>query len=101
MILSVKLKNAVKKMLGEKADELGFEIKNIRINGSPKGCSGFIYHKETGKTLYVTTEPLNNGITRGQIMYRTAKHLKDYTGGYNRWVSFQQFVDSEVERTLF
>lgn len=72
LILSTKLKNRF-----PHADNV--QLKNISINGNKRGCSGFI--QANGKTVYVTTEPcFNLG-----YMYHTAKHLKDYTGGINRW----------------
>jgi hypothetical protein len=54
-------------------------LKNIRINGTARGCSGFIALGDS--IVYVNTEHL----PRLGYMYRTAEHLKDYTGGVNRW----------------
>ena len=54
-------------------------LKNIRVNAETRGCSGFI--SLDGVHVYVNTEPCG---TLG-LMYRTAAHLKDYTGGPNRW----------------
>ena len=50
-------------------------LKNIRVNDDKRGCSGFI--SLHGVHVYVNTE--------GVLMYRTAQHLKDYTGGANRF----------------
>lgn len=54
-------------------------LKNIRVNADVRGCSGFI--SLHGVHVYVNTEKCG-GLG---YMYRTAQHLKDYTGGANRW----------------
>ena len=53
-------------------------LKNISVNGNKRGCSGFIKHGDA--IVYVNTEVLGGG-----YLYRTAAHLKDYTGGVNRY----------------
>jgi hypothetical protein len=53
-------------------------LKNIRVNGDKRGCSGFI--QRGGAIVYVNTEVLGGG-----YLYRTAAHLKDYSGGVNRY----------------
>jgi len=72
LILSTKLKNRF-------TPAHAVALKNIRVNADKRGCSGFI--SLDGVHVYVNTEPC------GQLgyMYRTAQHLKDYTGGPNRW----------------
>jgi len=72
LILSTKLKNRF-------TPAHTVTLKNIRVNDDKRGCSGFIALQ--GAIVYVTTEPCG---TLG-YMYRTAEHLKDYTGGPNRW----------------
>ena len=54
-------------------------LRNIRVNDDKRGCSGFI--ELHGAIVYVNTEPCGSL----GYMYRTAQHLKDYTGGPNRW----------------
>lgn len=54
-------------------------FKNIIVNGEKRGCSGFI-QRDTA-IVYVNTEPCGSL----GYMYRTAKHLKDYSGGVNHW----------------
>jgi len=76
------------------------ETKNIRINGQLRGCSGFIQNTDNGKIVYLTTEQISytgnteafqgNGMWGDEnkaCMYRTAKTMKDYTGGCNRYCS--------------
>jgi len=79
--MAVKLKNR----FNNSFPLLETHLKNIRVNGDPRGCSGFVVNVTNGKIAYVTTEESVYGPLKGKIMYRTAKHLKDYTGGVNRW----------------
>lgn len=72
LILSTKLKNRF-----SPAHQVN--LKNIRVNADKRGCSGFI--SLAGAIVYVNTEPCGSL----GLMYRTAEHLKDYTGGPNRW----------------
>jgi hypothetical protein len=53
-------------------------LKNISVNGDKRGCSGFIQRGDA--IAYVNTEVLGGG-----YLYRTAAHLKDYSGGVNRY----------------
>jgi len=72
LILSTKLKNRF-------TPAHAVALKNIRVNADKRGCSGFI--SLDGAHVYVNTEPCGNL----GLMYRTAKHTKDWTGGPNRW----------------
>lgn len=72
LILSTKLKNRF-------TGVTDVRLKNISVNGIKRGCSGFI--SRDGVIVYVNTEPCGSL----GYMYRTAKHLKDYTGGVNCW----------------
>ena len=71
LILSTKLKNQF-------SPAHLVALKNISVNGDKRGCSGFI--SLGGVIVYVNTEVLGGG-----YLYRTAKHLKDYSGGVNRY----------------
>ena len=72
-------------------------VKNISVNGVKRGCSGFLTTTDTGKICYITTEPACDGGLFGNpdkaVMMRTAKSLKDYTGGYNRWLPISDIVE--------
>jgi hypothetical protein len=72
LILATKLKNRF-------SPAHACTLKNIRVNDDKRGCSGFV--TLDGVHVYVNTEAC------GALgyMYRTAQHLKDYTGGVNRW----------------
>jgi hypothetical protein len=72
LILSTKLKNRF-----SSAHQV--HLKNIRVNDDKRGCSGFIQKGDA--IVYVNTEPCGSL----GYMYRTAAHLKDYTGGVNHW----------------
>jgi hypothetical protein len=72
LILSTKLKNRF-------SSAHNVALKNIAVNGNKRGCSGFI--ERGGAIVYVNTEPCGSL----GYMYRTAAHMKDYTGGVNRW----------------
>lgn len=71
MILATKLKNQF-------TGATVCALKNISVNGDKRGCSGFIQRGDA--IVYVNTEVLGGG-----YLYRTAAHLKDYTGGVNRY----------------
>jgi hypothetical protein len=72
LILSTKLRN---RFLSTHT----VSLKNISVNGDKRGCSGFI--EREGAIVYVNTEPCGSL----GYMYRTAKHLKDFSGGVNHW----------------
>ncbi len=82
LILSTKLKNAINKHTN--GMDLEFTLKNISINGSKRGCSGFIRNNANGSVVYVNTEePCVSFL--GPYMYRYADNEKDYRGYRNRW----------------
>jgi hypothetical protein len=71
LILATKLKNRF-------SPAHNVALKNIRVNDDKRGCSGFIARGDA--IVYVNTEVLGGG-----YLYRTAAHMKDYTGGVNRY----------------
>ena len=94
LILSTKLKNRF-------SPAHVVALKNIRVNDDKRGCSGFI--SLAGAIVYVNTEPCGSL----GYMYRTAAHLKDYTGGVNRWArdldslvkGINELLTAEIIRT--
>lgn len=72
LILSTKLKNRF-------SPAHTVALKNIAVNGDKRGCSGFVALGD--RIVYVNTERCGSL----GYMYRTAQHMKDYTGGANRW----------------
>jgi hypothetical protein len=87
-LMAVKLKN----QFNNAFPLLETHLKNIRINGDPRGCSGFVVNVTNGKIAYLTTEESVYGPLQGKIMYRTAEHLKDYSGGRNLWTTPDKIV---------
>lgn len=87
MILATKLKN---RFLSTHT----VALKNISVNGDKRGCSGFIARGE--RIVYVNTEPCGSL----GYMYRTAKHMKDYTGGVNQWAKDLDSLVSGVNALL-
>lgn len=94
-ISMVKVKNMFK---GNNQYE--FKLRTINCNGQKRGCSGFIYNKDTEKYCYLTTEPFFDGGNGSglfgdkncAICVRTAKNDKDYTGGINNWCSIEDLA---------
>lgn len=83
LILSTKLKNSINKYAN--GMDLQFTLKNISINGSKRGCSGFVRNNANGSIVYVNTEePCLSSL---HYMYRYADHEKDWTGYHNRWAN--------------
>ena len=87
LILSTKLKNQF-------SPAHVVALKNIRVNDDKRGCSGFI--SLNGAIVYVNTE------TCGRLgyLYRTAEHLKDYTGGPNRFARDMESLVAGVNQLL-
>lgn len=92
-LMAVKLKNR----FNNSFPLLETHLKNIKINGDPRGCSGFILNPANGKIAYLTTEESAYGPLRGKIMYRTAEHLKDYRGGRNLWSTDADIVSDVMD----
>jgi hypothetical protein len=87
LILSTKLKNRF-------SSAHNVALKNIAVNGDKRGCSGFI--ERGGAIVYVNTEPCGSL----GYMYRTAEHLKDYTGGVNRWAKDLDSLVAGIDQLL-
>jgi hypothetical protein len=80
LILSQKLKNAMLKARPGGKYYYRFDLKNIKVNASKRGCSGFITNTENGSIVYVNTEPIYCG-----YMFRYARTTNDYTGDINMY----------------
>lgn len=86
LILSTKLKNQF-------SSAHTVALKNISVNGDKRGCSGFIARGDA--IVYVNTEVLGGG-----YLYRTAAHMKDYSGGVNRYAKDLAGLVSGVNQLL-
>jgi hypothetical protein len=76
--------------------ELKIELRNQRINGQLQGCSGFITSTWTGKVAYVSTD-CNHQASLGQALFRTARDTRDFTGGQNRFASYDELPTALFE----
>lgn len=83
ILLKTALKNAVVKT--NKADNYTFHLNNISINGSKRGCSGFIKNTINNKIVYVYTE--TSPLCNNKLLIRYAKSLTDYTGEQNHFAN--------------
>lgn len=88
-----KMRNAMKK--------LGYELvnaRNDRCNNVLEGSSGFIKDPASGRLVYFSADAsaCYNG---DKVLYRTAEHDHDYTGGYNRYADFPEL--GRAVRDLF
>lgn len=84
-ISMTKVKNAIHKI----NPSLTFKLSNIRINGQLRGCSGFITNPNTNKIAYINTESV---LSNHKILYRTAEHNKDFTGGSNQYTDVDNYA---------
>jgi hypothetical protein len=82
LILSTKLKNAINKQAN--GMDLTFDLTNISIDGSKRGCYGFIRNNANGSVVFVTTEKPCVTFLK-PYMYRYADNEEDYIGYRNRW----------------
>jgi len=76
-----KLKNAMKKEIKEDYPDLELTVWN-------KGhfyVSGFVTRKSDGAIFYFSLNDVRSGDATEKMTYRSAKNLKDFTGGANRW----------------
>lgn len=87
----VKVRNAMRKA--------GYELVNAsnnRRNNVLEGSSGFIKDPASGRLVYFSADAsaCYNG---DKVLYRTAKHDHDYTGGTNRYAYFSELVDAVAD----
>lgn len=100
VILSQLVKNRVIKH-SEFHKELEFHLKNIVINGSKRGCSGFIRNPQNGVVVYINTDASSMTVQNASLYVRYAKDLKDYRGCCNRVRRYDiELLVSEVCRML-
>lgn len=102
MLTAVKVKNRISKLnlASDSPVALEFIIKNVKINGTWKGCTGFIKNLHNGTTIYIDTEPCPVIYGGQQLMYRYALDHKDYRGCMNQWAKEDAFCET-VYKALF
>jgi len=81
--------------------ELGFKEFKVRNNYAGIAVSGEITLMgmwDEGNGLYLEiSQPITQ---RREFMYRHITHMKDYTGGRNRWLSCDVFENAEYEKLV-
>jgi len=92
-----KLKNRILKIRPEGQFYLEFKLRNIRINGCPRGCSGFIRNSINNRIVYVNTEPF---MIPGYLR-RYAESMTDYTGGINMYSRNEDQFALDICKMLF
>ena len=82
-------------------NDLGFREFKVTTNPGGIACSGdvtLVGMWDDGNGLYLQiSQPLQpfNG-----FLYREVKHMKDYSGGRNQWLSCGMFATGEYERLI-
>lgn len=66
--------------------------RNVRVNGVLRGSSGFVRIPGSLTLVYFNTEDPGCGILSEKILIRTAKDERDFVGGFNHFVSRDDFV---------
>ena len=99
-LLMTKLRNQITTAWKRRrSDELNISLKNVRINGDPRGCDGFIEHPATGRIVYVNTEQFTRpGLP--ETLYRTAKDTRDFHGGRNQFADAEELPEAIVDLLL-
>lgn len=83
--LKRKIVNLINKALKNNTYDFS-HLSNIIINGSKRGCSGFILNPINQSCVYINTER-SCATWLPRFMYRQAKSVKDFTGATNRWAN--------------
>ena len=101
--------NGVKKMFHTKSkaflralgNDLGFKEFKVTNNHGGIAVSGEItlmgMWGENNGLYFQLSQPIQPFYS---FLFRSIKHMKDYTGGYNQWLSCDLFVDGEYEKLL-
>lgn len=97
MISARALENAVRISFGT---EVTTSLRNIRIDGAARGCTGFFVNPENNACVYVNTEASID--PKRSLLYRYADDTKDFTGYRDRYAKdFDDLVQkiSEMLKT--
>lgn len=97
IILKAKLKNAIDNA-NAKGLPLQFTLNNVKVNGSKRGCYGFVRNTDNGSVVYVTTEePCLSSL---HYMYRYANDERDFRGYNNNWANTLDELASSIVKFL-
>lgn len=82
-------KKAMKEVAGDEFTVTGYNVGHFQV-------SGFLQSKDNPeKFVYFSTPDVRDGRGRStKILIRTAKYNKDYSGGYNQFVSMMNMADA-------
>lgn len=94
-VLAVKLKNAISRACPNIPVDMA--IRNVRINGSAVGATGFATNKENGNCVWVSTD---NACCQHAFVYRFAKNTSDHHGGINRWCDSLEELAANIAAML-
>ena len=95
LLLATKLKNLINNAYPD--NNYIFELKNIKLNGQSRGCSGFIKNPETGSVIFLTTEKTGCSWLKDYMYrYESQKHGL----GRNRWTSSQEELIRGIHHLL-
>lgn len=87
-LLALKLRNQILAI----NTGLTVQLKNITVNSTKMGCSGFITDPRTGRVLYLNTDH-NHGTSYDHAYYRVAQDTKDYRGGMNQFSDYASLAE--------
>ncbi len=92
-------KRVGKKAMKELADLLDLKEVDIHFNPAGPAVSGDLtlmgmWAPENG--VYVTMNKDFPNAPWGQVLYRSIKHMKDYSGGVNQWLPYEALKSPEV-----
>lgn len=90
-LLAVKLRNEILAL----NPDLQVHLRNVDVNGTKMGCSGFITDPGTGAAVYLNTDH-NHGTSYDHAYYRTARDTKDYRGGTNHFSDYASLARNAV-----
>ena len=72
------------------------DLENVRVDGVLKGCHGFVTDPAPGRHVCIDAETVLNPHTDYKVLYRTASHTNDYSGGPNRYCDFDRSVCNDL-----
>lgn len=101
MLLAAKLKQAIEATAHNTSCTPKCILKNIIVNGSKRGCSGFVCNTKTGGVVFVSTEHSCYGPLAGKSMCRYAKDTTDYSSnglsnGHNQWCFNDELAENII-----
>lgn len=83
-----------RRVLKELVAQLPFDRDQYEIRWNPGGIGVSGDHTLHCETVYVS---LADNINTGWFYFRSCKHLKDYTGGTNQIVHWQDLINNGIE----